>query len=195
VTSWSNTHPEVLLDEAVETGAGFADATQRAIIRPRAWVAPNDWPVVADRGKAPYRRLIVGKTIDWSQYDSVTFMLSISAVIGAPTGWRLRPRLMYAQAHTSGNFFRNPRWYYARAEDIATDVVGGSFFPLLGTDAGSAGTTGTWKRTILRPPSRMAIDLGEAVHPTDPAGYPAYALDAGANPGLSLSLLYHPKGR
>lgn len=160
----------------------------------------NDYPL-----RQPAAPLAFGHT-----FDEVTFTVSLHAVLGAPTAWKLEARPLFRIEHvggpnTGGFQYRNGRWYPLDAANVANCIVEKAGYHGPGHPAPAAGEWGTIADNVSNP------ELAKANFYTNPdtfltvqRTFQHFGADVaiefrltftgGTNPRMSVALQTHGKG-
>lgn len=130
--------------------------------------------------------------VDWTAYKELIWTLSVASVAGAPTAWSLGAKFQFAQPHSTGLRYQNPRWYDLQEENVFAHVLEGVGWyggahpqPIGGASGLVADQTDTLPITV----SRTIVN-----HPAGVRMVLAPSFTGGTSPALHISLTVTGKG-
>ena len=142
-------------------------------------------PVVAASAKGPVSLAQPGHPMDFGWAESLTWILGVESVTGAPSAWSLGVTFQYCLDNLDGYQYTKSRWYDLAPENVTSDVAEGvgwhgpGLAPPLVADESSPLPL-TVKRTIRNHPRRVRVLL-------DPL------FTGGTEPGLYINLTVTPR--
>jgi hypothetical protein len=142
-------------------------------------------PLLAASAKGAVSLAQPSYPMDFGWAETLTWVLGIESVAGAPSGWSLGVKFQYCLDNLDGYQYTKNRWYDLAPENITADVAEGvGWFgpglaaPMVANEASVLPVT--VKRTIRHHPRRVRVLF-------DPQ------FTGGTNPGLYINLAVTPR--
>ncbi|MHA3024395.1 hypothetical protein ACXPWS_29500 [Mycobacterium sp. BMJ-28] len=143
-------------------------------------------PLRPASAKGPISLAQPGHPMDFGWADTLTWVIGVESVVGAPSTWALGATFQYCLDNMSGYQYSTTRWYNLAEENIRADVAEGVDWhgpnlpaPLVANETSILPVT--VKRTLRNHPRRVRVLL-------DPQ------FTDGENPGLYVNVSVTPRG-